>query len=94
MRIGILADVHENLSHLRWAIDVLSEQRSDRLVFLGDLFELGHQLKETVDLLAKAGAIGVWGTTTLASAATTREWRTGSGMASLFWHSWVSYVPD
>ena len=61
MRIGILADVHENLSHLRWAIDVLSEQRSDRLVFLGDVFELGHRLKETVDLLAEAGAIGVWG---------------------------------
>jgi predicted phosphodiesterase len=61
MRIGILADIHESLSHLRWAIDVLSEQRSDRLVFLGDLFELGHHFKETVDLLAEAGAIGVWG---------------------------------
>ncbi len=61
MRIGILADVHESLSHLRWAIDVLSEQRSDRIVFLGDLFELGHRLKETVDLLTEAGAIGVWG---------------------------------
>ncbi len=61
MRIGILADVHEDLSHLRWAIDVLSEQRSDRLVLLGDVFELGHHLKETVDLLAEAGAIGVWG---------------------------------
>jgi predicted phosphodiesterase len=61
MRIGILADIHENLSHLRWAIDVLNDQRSDRLVVLGDVFELGHRLKETVDLLAEAGAIGVWG---------------------------------
>jgi Calcineurin-like phosphoesterase superfamily domain len=61
MRIGILADVHENLSHLRWAIDVLNDLRSDRLVVLGDVFELGHRLKETVDLLAEAGAIGVWG---------------------------------
>ena len=38
-----------------------SEQRSERIVFLGDVFELGHRLKETVDLLAEAGAIGVWG---------------------------------
>ncbi len=61
MRIGILADVHESVSHLRWAIDVLSEQKSDCIVFLGDVFELGHRLLETVDLLAEAGAIGVWG---------------------------------
>jgi hypothetical protein len=61
MRIGILADIHENLGHLRWAIDVLHEQGADRLVVLGDVFELGHRLKETVDLLADAGAVGVWG---------------------------------
>ena len=61
MRIGILADVHESVSHLRWAIDVLSQQKSDCIVFLGDVFELGHHLKETVDLLAEAGAVGVWG---------------------------------
>jgi hypothetical protein len=61
VRIGILADIHENLTNLRWAINVLREQRADLLVFLGDVFELGHHLKETVDLLADAGAIGVWG---------------------------------
>ena len=61
MRIGMLADVHEDVSRLRWAIDVLSEQRFDCLLFLGDLFELGHRFRETVDLLAEAGAIGVWG---------------------------------
>jgi len=61
MRIGILADIHENLSHLRWAIDVLREQGADCLVVLGDVFELGRRLRETVDLLAEAGAIGVWG---------------------------------
>jgi predicted phosphodiesterase len=61
MKIGILADVHEDLSHLRWAINVLREHRSDRLVVLGDVFELGHRLQETVGILAEAGAIGVWG---------------------------------
>jgi predicted phosphodiesterase len=61
MRFGILADIHENLSHLRWSIDVLQNEGADRLVVLGDVFELGHRLKETVDLLTEAGAIGVWG---------------------------------
>ena len=61
MKIGILADIHENLSHLRWAIGVLREQGADRLVVLGDVVETGDRLKETVDLLDEAGTIGVWG---------------------------------
>jgi predicted phosphodiesterase len=61
MRIGILADIHESLTNLRWALDVLHEQDAERLVVLGDVFELGHRLKETVDLLSDAGAVGVWG---------------------------------
>jgi predicted phosphodiesterase len=61
MRIGILADIHEDLGHLRCAIDVLREQRADRLVVLGDVFELGHRLEETVAVLNGVGAIGVWG---------------------------------
>lgn len=59
--MGILADIHEHLTHLRWAIEVLSEQGADRLVVLGDVFELGHRLGETVALLTGVGAIGVWG---------------------------------
>jgi hypothetical protein len=61
MKIGIPADIHESLTNLRWTINVLREQGVDRLVVLGDVFELGHGLKETVDLLAEVGAIGVWG---------------------------------
>jgi hypothetical protein len=61
MRIGILADIHEDLAHLRWAIDVLRERGADRFVVLGDVFELGHRLEETVALLAGVRAIGVWG---------------------------------
>jgi hypothetical protein len=61
MRIGILADIHEDLDHLRWAIDVLREHRAKRLVVIGDVFELGHRLEETVMLLDEAGATGVWG---------------------------------
>jgi hypothetical protein len=34
MRIGILADLHESLTNLGWAINVLQEQGADRLVVL------------------------------------------------------------
>jgi len=61
MRIGILADIHENLSHLRWAIDVMREQAVDCFAILGDVFELGHRLDATVELLDGLAAVGVWG---------------------------------
>jgi len=61
MKLGILADIHESLTNLRWAINVPCEQGADHLVVLGDVFELGHRLKETVDLIAETGAVGVWG---------------------------------
>jgi hypothetical protein len=44
MRIGIPADIHESLTNLRWTIDALHDQGADRLVVLGDVFELGHLL--------------------------------------------------
>ena len=35
MRIGILADIHEDLGHLRWALAALEGHGADRLVVLG-----------------------------------------------------------
>ncbi len=61
MKIGILADIHENLSQLHWALDLLRAQGTDHLVVLGDVFDTGRDLRETCDVLADAGAIGVWG---------------------------------
>lgn len=61
MRIGILADIHEDLDHLRWAIDVLRQQGADPLVVLGDVCGMHSRLEETAVLLDEAGAIGVWG---------------------------------
>jgi hypothetical protein len=61
MRIGILADVHESVGRLRQALGHLHEHGVDRLVALGDIFELGHRLDESVGLLRAAGAVGVWG---------------------------------
>ena len=61
MRIGILADIHEHLAHLRWAIEVLGEQGADRLVVLGDVFELDTAWKRPSRSSTEVGAIGVWG---------------------------------
>ncbi len=41
MRIGIPANIHEHTGHPRRALDVLRDQGADRLIKLGDIFELG-----------------------------------------------------
>src|SRR4051794_3083628 len=61
MRLGILADIHEDLDHLRGALDVLRAGGADRFVILGDVFETGLRLDATVELLDGLDAVGVWG---------------------------------
>jgi predicted phosphodiesterase len=60
MRLGILADIHEDVEAVRLALDALRD-RVDRIVLLGDLFYVGRRVTEVVDVLAGAGASGVWG---------------------------------
>jgi predicted phosphodiesterase len=61
MRIGILADIHEHIPHLQVALERCRRERVDRFVLLGDVFDVGARLRETVELLAQAGVAGVWG---------------------------------
>jgi hypothetical protein len=61
VRLGILADIHEHVDHLRRALTTFARQGVDQVVVLGDVFELGHHLAETILLLDNAGASGVWG---------------------------------
>lgn len=61
MRYGLLADIHEEVTFLRLAIDELNRRGVDRLVMLGDVFETGVNLAETVQILRDADAQGVWG---------------------------------
>jgi hypothetical protein len=61
MRIGILADIHEELEKLHWALAVLKEHGADCLVCLGDVCGMHEFLEETVALLDDAGVVGVWG---------------------------------
>jgi hypothetical protein len=61
MKLGILADIHEQVDSLRRSLQVLEQQGVDQVVVLGDVYELGLRLEETVRLLEGAGAVGVWG---------------------------------
>lgn len=61
MKLGILADIHENTEALEQAIDVLRRHGTDRFVVLGDIFEMGKRIEQTVRLLQQVNAVGVWG---------------------------------
>jgi predicted phosphodiesterase len=61
MKLGIVADIHEEIDSLAEALSLLRREAVDQIVVLGDLFETGKRINETATLLADVGAIGVWG---------------------------------
>jgi len=61
MKLGILADIHEQLEPLQIAVDCFRENSVDQVVVLGDLFLDGQNLTETCEILSDIGAVGVWG---------------------------------
>ncbi|MCI0462341.1 MAG: metallophosphoesterase [Gemmataceae bacterium] len=61
MRIGILADIHEDVEALRLALERLRQGGAEQFVVLGDVFDTGKRVQQAVALLAEAGAVGVWG---------------------------------
>jgi len=61
MRIGLLADIHEDVEALSSAIWTCRRAGVDRLLTLGDIFETGERFAEAVDLLREADVSGVWG---------------------------------
>ena len=61
MKLGLLADVHEDVESLQRALRLLQGEGVDRLVLLGDVFEANQQLEPTIELLREANVGGVWG---------------------------------
>jgi calcineurin-like phosphoesterase family protein len=61
MRLGILAGIHEDVPKLTLALQHFRQQGVDQVVLLGDVFDTGRHLRETVALLAEARVVGVWG---------------------------------
>ncbi|MFO0956804.1 MAG: metallophosphoesterase family protein [Isosphaeraceae bacterium] len=77
MRLGLLADIHEEVEHLNWAIRTLRDAGVDRFLLLGDLYEHGGRLDEMLDLLEPLGAEGVWGNHDYGLCVDVSEWVRG-----------------
>lgn len=61
MRLALLADIHENLENLRHAVDASRRLGAEAFIVLGDVYETGRRIDETVAVLRAVGAVGVWG---------------------------------
>lgn len=61
MKLGLITDIHEEVEHLRTALDCFRRSQVEQIVVIGDVFEMGGRIEETCRLLAEAKAIGVWG---------------------------------
>lgn len=61
MRYGILGDIHANLSALETALDLLEEERVDRIVSVGDVVGYGAAPRECIRLLQELSALVVKG---------------------------------
>ncbi len=61
MRYGLLADIHEDVKNLAEALRQFRRRDVDKILVLGDIFETGARIEGTTQMLAEAGAEGVWG---------------------------------
>jgi hypothetical protein len=61
VKLGLLADIHEHTRRLHKAIAVLQRHGAERFVVLGDVFDTGKRIEQTVHLLQQVEAVGVWG---------------------------------
>ena len=63
MKLGLLADIHEDVERLELAIARLRALGAERFVMLGDVFDRGDagRLDAVAALLDGVGAAGVWG---------------------------------
>ena len=61
MKLGLLADIHEDVEQLQIALHRFDDEGVDRVVVLGDVAEMNQRLDETCRLLLEVEAVGVWG---------------------------------
>ena len=61
MRLGLLADIHEDIGRLAVAVVLCRQEGADRLLTLGDVYQDGKRFAETVVLWREADVGGVWG---------------------------------
>ncbi|MFO0950661.1 MAG: metallophosphoesterase family protein [Isosphaeraceae bacterium] len=63
MKLGLLADIHEDVERLSEAIERLRSLGAERFVMLGDVFDAGDRdrIDRVAGLLLELKAEGVWG---------------------------------
>ncbi|NJK67845.1 MAG: metallophosphoesterase family protein [Microcoleus sp. SU_5_3] len=64
MRLGIVTDIHNNYTNLSRALEVFRNHQVDQVVTIGDTcdaFKPVEGADAVASLLAKCGAVGVWG---------------------------------
>jgi hypothetical protein len=74
MRLGLLADIHEEADLLCRAIEALKSQGVSRFVILGDIFETGKALEKTSEILSRLDSEGVWGNHDFGLCRDVEEW--------------------
>src|SRR5262245_43082938 len=61
VRLGLITDIHEHVADLKLALAECDRRGVDRIICLGDVFQTGEAIHETVSLLAQRDIAGVWG---------------------------------
>lgn len=61
MKLGLISDIHEDVSALTSALKTFRREAVDQVVVLGDIYRDGSRVDEACQLLHLAGACGVWG---------------------------------
>ena len=57
MKIAVFSDIHGNLEALKKTLERIGEENADRIVFLGDIFQRGHEETECLELLKDRGIL-------------------------------------
>ena len=61
MKLGLISDIHERVDNLQNCLRLLKKEGVDQIVMLGDVYEMGHRIRATCELLDKENVVGVWG---------------------------------
>jgi len=61
VRLGLITDIHEHVTDLELALAECDRRGVDKVICLGDVFQTGEGIRETVALLAQRSIAGVWG---------------------------------
>jgi len=60
MRIAVISDIHGNLEALKKALKIISKQKVEKIICLGDIVGYGVDSKECYEILNMKRCILIW----------------------------------